>query len=226
MPIGRGFSLVPRVNSLATLYRESAFNDITTTGLIGLEVQREHDRIVPSLGHSWRWYGQQAYMQSDMVTLDWIHILGHRAQLTTSLGAARTDYQLNELQDGALYTASVGVERALSARSGISATLTASRQTARDPGYASAAGGLRLLGWREAGHTTLYASAMVQRTEGDAALALFGQRRREWFVTRAPGRPSARSPCTASPPMCAWATSAMPPTSRSTITGASPASSG
>ncbi|MED5546387.1 MAG: surface lipoprotein assembly modifier [Pseudomonadota bacterium] len=187
VPIGRGFSLVPRVNSLATLYRESAFNDITATGLLGLEVQREHDRFIPSLGHSWRWYGQQAYMQSDLVTLDWIHVLGRRAQVTTSLGAARTDFPRNELQDGALYTASVGVERALSARSGISATLTASRQTARDPGYASAAGGLRLLGWREAGHTTLYASAMAQRTEGDAALALFGQRRREWFVNARAG---------------------------------------
>ena len=33
----------------------------------------------------------------------------------------------------------------------------------------------------------LYASAMAQRTEGDAALALFGQRRREWFVNARAG---------------------------------------
>lgn len=183
IPVGKGISLVPRINSLATLYGRSEFDDITTTALVGVEVQRTHDRIKPSIGHGWRWYGKRAYTHTDLVTLEWIHILGQRAQLTGSVSAAKNDYQLNDLQDGALYSTSIGVERALSARSGISVTLSATRQTARDPGYATASGGMRVLGWREAGKTTLFASAAVQRTEGDRAIALFGERRREWFAS-------------------------------------------
>ncbi|EIZ78642.1 hypothetical protein WSK_2690 [Novosphingobium sp. Rr 2-17] len=183
VPIGAGISVVPRINSLATLYGKSEFDDITVTALVGLEVQRQHDRFSPSIGHGWRWYGKRSYMHTDVATLDWIHVLGQTAQLSGSVSAATTDYQLNNLQDGALYSVSVGVERALSARSGVSVALNAVRQTARDPGYATASGGVRLLGWREAGRTTLFASATLQRTEGDAALALFGKRRREWFAS-------------------------------------------
>ena len=183
IPVGSGLSAVPRVDSLATLYGKSEFDDISTRVMIGLEVQRRHDRLSPSIGHSWRWYGKRSYTHTDVAQLDWIHVLGRRAQLTGSVSAATTDYQLNDLQDGKLYSVSAGIERALSARSGISITLNAARQTARDPGYATASGGVRLLGWRETGHTTLYASAALQRTEGDAALALFGERRREWFTS-------------------------------------------
>ncbi|WP_126174419.1 surface lipoprotein assembly modifier [Altericroceibacterium xinjiangense] len=183
IPVGAGISVVPRINSLATFYSKSEFNDITTTALVGLEVQGKHDRFSPSIGHGWRRYGKRSYMHTDVATLEWIHALGRRAQLNGSVSAATTDYQLNDLQDGALYSVSAGVERALSARSGISATLTATRQTARDPGYATASGGVRLLGWREAGRTTLFAAAALQRTEGDAALVLFGDRRREWFAS-------------------------------------------
>ncbi|WP_298394622.1 surface lipoprotein assembly modifier [Sphingobium sp.] len=183
IPVGAGINLTPRVNSLATLYGKSAYNDVTVTALMGLEVQRQHDRFSPSVGHGWRWYGKRSYMHTDVATLDWIHALGQKAQLSASVSAATTDYQLNDLQDGALYSVSLGVERALSARSGLSVSLNAARQTARDPGYATASGGIRLLGWREAGHTTLFASAALQRTEGDAALALFGTARREWFAS-------------------------------------------
>lgn len=187
VPVGAGISVVPRVNSLATLYGKSEYNDVTVTILVGLEVQRQHDRFSPSIGHGWRWYGKRSYMHTDVATLDWIHVLSQTAQLNGSVSAATTDYQLNDLQDGALYSVSVGLERALSARSGVSVTLNAARQTARDPGYATASGSVRLHGWREAGHTTLFASAVFQRTEGDAALALFGKRRREWFASARAG---------------------------------------
>jgi len=186
-PVCAQISVVPRIDSSATLYGKSDFNDITMTALVGLEVQREKDRFRPSIGHGWRWYGKRSYMHTDVATLEWIHVLGKRAQLNGSVSAATTDYQLNDLQDGGLYSISLGVERALSARSGVGVMLTATRQSARDPGYATASGGVRLLGWREAGPTTLFASAALQRTEGVAALALFGERRREWFASARAG---------------------------------------
>ncbi len=176
-----GVKLVPRLNGLGTLYRQGQFNDVTVTTLLGLELQGKRDRLNPALGKGWRWYGGSPYMHLDMASVDWIHLVGRRSQMVTSIGASTTDYLLNDLQDGALYSASIGIERALSSRSGISVTISGARQTAQDPGYATVSGGLRLLGWHEAGRTTLFASANLQRTEGDEALALFGDRRREWF---------------------------------------------
>ena len=187
VPVAPGLTLVPRVSTLDTLYRKREFDDISASALVGLEWQRSRDRISPSIGRSWRWYGNHPYLNSNVVALDWIHVLGKRAQLVVSGSAASTDYLRNDLQDGANYALNVSVERALSSRMGVSMTLIANRQTARDPGYSTASGGGRLLAWREAGRTTLFASAMLQRTEGDAALALFGERRREWYVNARAG---------------------------------------
>lgn len=187
IPVGGGVSVVPRLNSLATFYGKSAYNDITVTGLVRLEVQRKHNRFTASGGHGWRWYGKLSYMHMDVASVDWIHALNPTAQLNGSLSAAKTDFQLNDLQDGTLFSLSLGVDKALSVRSGLSMTLNAARQSARDPGYATASGGVRLVGWREAGHTTLFATIALQRTEGDAALLLFGTRRREWFASARAG---------------------------------------
>lgn len=185
--LGSGLSLVPRVSALATLYRKSEFTDISSSALIGLEWQGKQDRITPSIGETRRWYGKKPYDRTDAFSLDWLHALGKRAQLVVSGSASRADYQLNDLQDGSIYALSASLERALSSRAGISVTASGIRQTARDPGYATTSGGLTVVGWREAGRTTLFASGTVQRTEGDAALFLFGDRRREWFFSARAG---------------------------------------
>jgi hypothetical protein len=185
--LGSGLSLVPRVSALAMLYRKSEFTDISSSALIGLEWQGKQDRLTPSIGETRRWYGGKPYDRTDAFSLDWLHALGKRAQLVVSGSASRADYQLNDLQDGSIYALSASLERALSSRAGISVTASGIRQTARDPGYATTSGGLTVVGWREAGRTTLFTSGTVQRTEGDAALFLFGDRRREWFFSARAG---------------------------------------
>ena len=109
------------------------------------------------------------------------------SQLVVDGSASRADYQHNDLQDGRIYALSASVERAFSSRSGVRLTASANRQTARDPGYATASGGITVLGWREAGRMTLFTAASAQRTVGDAALFLFGDRRREWFLSARAG---------------------------------------
>lgn len=187
LAVARGLSLVPRASGMATLHRKSAFNDISSTALLGLEWQGSRDRLTPSIGRTWRWYGGKLHARSDVVSLSWLHALGRRSQLVVSGSASRANYQRNDLQDGAMYDLSASVERALSSRMGISISVSGSRQTARDPGYATASGGLNLLSWREMGRTTVFASAGVRRTEGDAALFLFGDRRREWLFNARAG---------------------------------------
>lgn len=187
VPLSNGLALVPRLSALGNLYRSSRFDDISGTALIGLEWQRRQDRFSPSIGRTWRWYDNALYAHTDAVSLDWLHVLGRRAQLIVSGSASKATYRQNDLQDGAIGDLNVSVERALSAKSGGSIGVSFTRQTARDAGYATTAGGVSALGWRELGHTTVFISAGLRRTEGDAALFLFGDRRREWLMTARAG---------------------------------------
>lgn len=185
--LGQGFALVPRVAGVANLYRHHEFNDVSGSALVGLEWLHERDRLSASAGQARRWYGGRRYADTDTVTIDWLHGLGRLSQLVAMASVSHVTYARNGLQDGMIYDLGVSFERALSQRAGLSVTLSGTRQTARDPGYATAAGGLTLTGWREAGHTTLFASAGLRRTETDAALFLFGTRRQKWLLNARAG---------------------------------------
>jgi tetratricopeptide (TPR) repeat protein len=174
-------SLLPRVSGLANVYRAPAFDDISSAGLIGLEWREGKDRVSPSVGLTQRWYGGRPYASTKSFTLNWLHPSGKRQQFLLGGSVNSVRYTQNALQDGALYTASVNYDRALTQRSGISTTINATRQTARDPGYATWSGGGSLLYWRQSGRSTAFVSVGVQHLEGDAALFLFPQARREWL---------------------------------------------
>lgn len=180
-------TLVPRLSGDGTFYRESQFNDTSGSALIGVEWQAGRDRLIPSVGATWRYYGGKLYARTKTADMRWTHRLGKRGQSDIAFSYGQARYETNTLQDGDLFNLSATVERALTARTGIGASLNASRQTARDPAYATASGGVTVLGWRDMGKTTLFANATVRRLESDAAImfgpvALFGDRRKEWFL--------------------------------------------
>lgn len=183
IPVAADLSLLPRISGQGEFYRKGGFDDVSASALIGLEWSPGRERIRPSVGGTFRWYGGALYAGTATASVDWQHPLGRKAQLTTTLTVADTDYRQNDLQDGLLLNGSVAYERAFSARSGGSVTLSATRQTARDPGYANAAGGVSLLYWREMGRTTAYANAGIRRLEADERLFLFPERRRDWNFT-------------------------------------------
>jgi tetratricopeptide (TPR) repeat protein len=187
LPLTTHLSAFPRASIAANLYGSSRFDDISATALAGLEWQKSGDRITPSVGFTWRWYGQQLYARTQTVNTDWIHALSRRAQLTVNASLSRARYLKNDLQDGAIYDLRAGVERALSSRAGLDVSVGATRQTARDPGYATTSLDLSAFGWREAGEATLFASAGIRRTLGDAPLQLFSDRRREWLLQASAG---------------------------------------
>lgn len=182
LDLDKSFTLVPRVSSQATLYQTSQFNDISASAQLGLEYRRKADRITPSAGYTWRWYGGTIYARTQSLSLDWLHPAGKRAQIDTAISLNRVRYATNSLQDGMIYTAAVSYERALSARSGASVTLSANRQTARDPGYATASGAIGGVYWHDFGKTTLFATASGSRLGADARLFLFPERRMDWYL--------------------------------------------
>jgi Uncharacterized protein conserved in bacteria len=177
-----GLTLVPRLSGDGTFYRTAQFNDLSGSALLGLEWQTGRSRIMPSGGVTWRTYGGKAYARTETADIRWTHRIGRRAQSDVGFSYGRTHYHRNTLQDGELFSLSVGIERALSARSGVGVQLSGTRQTARDPGYATASGGVTLLGWRDMGRMTVFANATVRRLESDARLFPFTARRKEWFL--------------------------------------------
>lgn len=183
VPLAANLALVPRAAAQADLYRQSRFNDVSASALVGLEWSLGRDRLRPSIGGTQRWYGNHPYARTATAAIDWQHPLGTRAQLTTSATIADTRYRDNALQNGLLLNGAVAYERAFSPRAGGSITLSATRQAARDPGFATASGSASLLGWREFGRTTVYATAGLRRLEGDARLFLFADRRKDWNVS-------------------------------------------
>ena len=187
LPVGDRLTLLPRVSAQAELYRRSQFNDISASVALGLEAVGERSRFRPSIAQTVRFYGGDLYAQTRAASINWVRALGRRAQLDVTGTVGRADYRLNDLQDGWLFDLSAAYERAFDARSGGSLSLAANRQTARDPGYATTAGGASLLYWRDLGRVTLFGTAGVRRLESDARLFPFDDRRREWLYSAGAG---------------------------------------
>jgi len=181
VPLSSRLAVLPRISARGNFYRAGEFNDVSGSALVGLEWQGKRDRITPSIGPTWRWYGGKPYASTQALTIDWLHAASRRTQITVSASASRSRYATNALQDGALFDLGFTVEHATGARGGIGASLSATRQTAQDPGYATMSEGTTIFGWREMGKTTVFASAGVRRLDGDARLFLFLDRRREWL---------------------------------------------
>ncbi|KQN04319.1 hypothetical protein ASE78_17140 [Sphingomonas sp. Leaf25] len=187
VPVTDALSIVPRASALGNVYRQAQFDDVSASGVVGLEWRRRGDRWSPSIGLTRRWYGGQPYARTGSIMLDWLHSIGRQAQLLVHGGAATTDYRRNPLQDGGLYDASIGFERAVTPRSGFGLTLSGYRQTARDPGYATIAVTPAASVWAERGRTTMFATTSIGRLEGDRRLFLFPERRREWLASSSAG---------------------------------------
>lgn len=181
IPLSSTLAVLPRLSARGNFYRAGEFNDVSGSALIGLEWQGKRDRVTPSIGPTWRWYGGKPYASTQALTIDWLHAASRRSQITVSASASRSRYSLNTLQDGGLFNLGMTIEHATSARGGIGVSASATRQTARDPGYATMSEGAAIFGWREMGKMTVFASAGVHRLDGDARLFLFPDRRREWL---------------------------------------------
>jgi hypothetical protein len=179
VPVSQKLRAVARLSSAASLYRQNDFNDVSTSVQAGVEWSTGKTLLSPTIGRTYRWYGGDLYAHTDTLTVNMRRTLGTKAQLTVEAAAGKARYKLNDLQSGAIFDGSIGYERAFNARSGGSITVSAQRQEARDPGYATLTGGLNLLYYREIGKLTLFVTGTVRHLEADKRLFLFPERRSE-----------------------------------------------
>lgn len=177
VPVTGGVDLLARVSGSANVYRSSEFDDLIVAPQIGPEFTLGKGKLNLAVGAAWRWYGAVPYSFSWSGTANWQHPLGRRAQVRVDAGFAAIDNRRDPLETGDAWSLGVGVDRAFSARLGGGIQVNAIRQTARDPGYATAGGGWSSYVFREIGKTTVTINAGYSHLEGDARLALFSDRR-------------------------------------------------
>lgn len=179
LPLGAKANLLARVSGSADLYRDHAFDDFILGVQLGPELVSGADRIALSAGPGWRWYGTDPYSFTYGGNVSWQHPLGKRTQLRVDGGVTRVNNKRNDLQDSVVWSLSAGVDRAFSARFGGGVQLYGAREAARDPGYATASGGLGTYLFREFGKTTAVLSLGYSHLEADERLALYPERRRD-----------------------------------------------
>ncbi len=180
LPLSPKFMVTSRVSALSNLYRAHQFDDATAAGEIGAEFGLGKFRVRPSAGRSYRWYGGTLYATTNSLNVNIVRAIGKRSQIEAEGGVGWANYRANDLQDGQIYDLSLSFEHAFSARAGGRIGLSGQRQTARDPGYATAMGGGNVLFWHELGKATIFVNAGVSRLEADARLFLYPERRKEW----------------------------------------------
>ena len=173
--------LLARASVSGDLYRKSDFNDVVVDVAIGPELHVGRNQLNIELGATQHWYGQKPFARSVRAGLGWVRPLGRRTQLRLNASASVTDNQFNDLQDGNAFQGRVGVERALSATTGVAFNLALDRQSLRDPGYSTTGWRAGLVAWKEIGRATLTASADFGRLNADERLLLFPDKRRDRY---------------------------------------------
>ncbi|HEX8840306.1 MAG TPA: surface lipoprotein assembly modifier, partial [Sphingomicrobium sp.] len=174
-------SLLVRLSGFANLYRRTAFNDIAADLAVGPEFNWRRSRLQLELGSTQRWFGQKPFVRSVRIGETFSQALGGRMLVRLSGSAALVDNQLNDLQDGKVYSAQVGVERALTPTTGIAARIGIDRQSLRDPGYATTGWRAGLTGWHDFGRATVTADAELGRLRADERLLLFPDKRSDRY---------------------------------------------
>ena len=179
LPLDANLGLLARFTGAANLYRAREFNDISTDLKLGPELTAGGDRWRPAIGYGLRWYGGSTYSRTRSVSLDWLHPIDRRTQITTDVSYSWLTYPAIARQSGTSIDGSVLIEHQFSAKWGGSLTLAGGRQAAHDPGYSTASGAVTAFVWRDVGPITVFGTAGASLVDGDAALYPFPSARQD-----------------------------------------------
>jgi hypothetical protein len=164
----------------ADLYRHKQFNDTTLGIKAGPELSFGPMRLDLSVGYNRRWFGGERFTDSAIGQAVLTSQLNPQTQGQASVTAAKVTNRRNSLESGFIYSGGIGIERALSVRTGLGLSLSAVRQDFRDSGYSTRSGQLAVIGYQSFGRVTLVGSVSLGRLVADDRLSLYPERRREW----------------------------------------------
>lgn len=164
----------------ANLYRRRRFDDVSLGAKAGPELAISGSRLSLTAGFTRRWFGGARFTDVETVQADLLKPISATAQLRLTLAASHIANLRNPLESGHSYAASLLLEKALSPRLGIGASLTGIRQSLGDPGYSTTSAQLGLFAYREVGRMTVTAALSAGRLIADERLFLYPQKRAEW----------------------------------------------
>lgn len=175
--------ILVRASAASSLYPQSEYDDINLSVQGGPQFNWSGNQLAFYAGPGWRWYGPTLFTQTVGAGASWQKSTGKRTQLRIDLSFNRVDNKRNTLQSATDLAASVGVDRAVSARAGIGIQTFGLRELANDRGYSQTVLGTTMYGFREFGQTTLLLSFGYHHLGSDARLALYPKRREESKVS-------------------------------------------
>ena len=182
LPLTGSTQATARLTLNDNIYRSGRYNDHIWTGEIGTITQWHDQRLRVGFGQTLRVYGDRLSSTTTTLAVNWLTNLGATDQIEFEGDFGDVHYKANPIRSGRIYTASMIYEHAFTQRAGGRLALVAQRQTAGDPGYASALGGATATAWQEFGRTTVQATLGVQHLEADARLPNFADRRSDWLI--------------------------------------------
>ena len=176
-------NLLVRASGGADLYKKSTYDDIALDLAVGPELQFGRNRVNIEGAATQRWFGLEPYLRSARLTTSLIRPLGRRMQVQFVGSIGKSDYKTNDLQDATTFFGRAKFERSLSPTTGVALNLSAFRNSAEDPGYATTEWRTGLIGWREIGRATFTAEAEFGRLRADERLTLFPEKRSEKYYS-------------------------------------------
>lgn len=177
--LGASADLLLRANGSARFYGRDEFNDYIASLQLGPQFTLGNERVSVAVLASHRWFGNEPNNAAFGVSANWQRPVNDTTRMTLDATAIRSNDKFSDLRDSNRYSASLGLDRAFSARFGGGLRLAGFREVARDPGYSLTSGGFEAYVFREVGQTTLVASAGYDHLEADERLALYPRRRND-----------------------------------------------
>jgi hypothetical protein len=177
LPLADGVALVARSSTEANLYRDKDFNDIATEVAAGPEWEMGSVRLDAELGVGQQWYGMKAYQRSYRLGGAAVAPIGPVSQLRIDVAGRKIDNRFNDLQDGHGFSGQARLERSLSPRLLVAASLGGDRFRARDAAYSTRSWRAGLSAYREVGSMTVSAEVEIGGLKADDRLLLLPEAR-------------------------------------------------
>ena len=176
-----GATLLARLSGSGDFYKHGDFNQAAVDFSAGPELLLGRNRVALDMGVTQRWFGGKVFTRQLHAGATIARPIGPRTIVRAGAGLSAIDNRLNRLQDGRDYSLQLSGEHALGNRTGIVASLSGDRFSARDPGYSTRAWRLGLRGWRDLGRSTLVAGVEYGRLAADERLLLFPEKREDRY---------------------------------------------
>ncbi|WP_369025457.1 surface lipoprotein assembly modifier [Qipengyuania sp. RANM35] len=171
-----------RITGQANIYRQSDFNDIAVEIASGPEMPLGKGRVSIDAIAGQSWFGMSPSQRSARLALGVAYPLNPVSQLRIDLSGGRQQNLFNSLQTGWSAVGQARLERALSPRLFMAASVGAARLKANDDAFSTWSWNAGIAATREVGRASVTASLDYGKLKADERLALLPRAREDTSI--------------------------------------------